>query len=275
MMSNIITAITYLILASLLFFVVYEGIKLHFAHNQSNIRQKLNFLHKKINTLGELITSDARVIMSPLSQRVCLLKIKKLLLVISSIHPSVKTRREINSVDKHLLALPNNYAHYYDEILRPKSESALKQMISNIFLLISVLKQDFLDGMLEQSIYMNEVKELKKLATRLRLEVILENANECIKNERPGLAIMQYNSAIILLSSAAQDCNYTIKMKALVTNLLDSTKDIQEALLTDTKRFDQLTKDRQNSSDKYHESGQTNMDDKDMIFNKTKMYYNE
>jgi len=275
MMSNIITAIIYLILASLLFFVVYEGIKLHFAHNQSNIRQKLNFLHKKINTLGELITSDARVIMSPLSQRVCLLKIKKLLLVIYSIHPSVKTRREINSVDKHLLALPNNYAHYYDEILRPKSESALKQMISNIFLLISVLKQDFLDGMLEQSIYMNEAKELKKLATRLRLEVILENANECIKNERPGLAIMQYNSAIILLSSANQDCNYTLKMKALVTSLLDSAKDIQEALLTDTKRFEQLTKDRQNSSDKYHESGQTNMDDKDMIFNKTKMYYNE
>ncbi len=275
MMSNIITAIIYLILASLLFFVVYEGIKLHFAHNQSNIRQKLNFLHKKINTLGQLITSDARVIMSPLSQRVCLLRIKKLLLVINRIHPSVKTRREINSMDKHLLALPNNYAHYYDEILRPKSERALKQMVSNIFLLISVLKQDFLDGMLDQAIYMNEVKELKKLATRLRLEVILENANECIKNERPGLAIMQYNSAIILLSSANQDCNYTVKMKALVTSLLDSTKDIQEALLTDTKRFEQLTKDRQNSSDKYHVSGQTDMDDKDMIFNKTKMYYNE
>jgi len=275
MMSNIIIAITYLILASLLFFIVYEGIKQHLESNRDNIRYRLNFLHKKINTLGQLITSDARVIMSPISQRVCLLKIKKLLLVINKIQPSKKTRREINSVDKHLLSLPNNYAHYYDEILRPESEAALKQMISNIFLLISVLKQDFLDGMLDQAIYMNEVKELKKLATRLRLEVILENADDCIKNERPGLAIMQYNSAMVLLSGAAQDCNYTIKMKALVTSLLDSTKDIQEALLTNTKRFEQLTKDRQNGSDKYHVSGQTDMDDKDMIFNNTKIYYNE
>jgi len=274
-MSNIIIAITYLILASLLFFIVYEGIKQHLESNRDNIRYRLNFLHKKINTLGQLITSDARVIMSPISQRVCLLKIKKLLLVINKIQPSKKTRREINSVDKHLLSLPNNYAHYYDEILRPESEAALKQMISNIFLLISVLKQDFLDGMLDQAIYMNEVKELKKLATRLRLEVILENADDCIKNERPGLAIMQYNSAMVLLSGAAQDCNYTIKMKALVTSLLDSTKDIQEALLTNTKRFEQLTKDRQNGSDKYHVSGQTDMDDKDMIFNNTKIYYNE
>lgn len=274
-MSNIIIAITYLILASLLCFVVYEAMKQHLAYNQSNTRKKLNFLHKKINTLGKLITSDARVIMSPLSQQVCLLRIKTLLLTINKIHPSLKTRREINSVDKHLLALPNNYAHYYDEILKPKSESALKEMITNIFLLITVLKQDFLDGILDQAIYMNEVKELRKLATRLRLELILESADDCIKNERPGLAIMQYNSAIILLSSAAQDCNYTVKMKDLVTNLLESSKDLQEALLTDTKRFEQLTKSRKNSGDKYHESGQTDMDDKDMIFDNRKMYYNE
>jgi len=254
---------------------VYEGIKLHLAHNQSNISQKLNFLHKKINTIGQLITSDARVIMSPLSQRVCLLRIKKLLLTINKIHPSVKTRREITSVDKHLLALPKNYAHYYDEILRPKSESALKEMLSNILLLVSVLKQDFLDGMLDQAIYMNEVKELRKLATRLRLESILESADDSIKKERPGLAIMHYNSAITLLSTAAQECSYTIKMKELVTKLLDNSKDIQEALLTDTKRYDLLTKNREINIDKYHVSGQTNMDDTDMIFNNTKIYYNE
>jgi len=64
-------------------------------------------------------------------------------------------------------------------------------------------------------------------------------------------------------------------MKELVTKLLDNSKDIQEALLTDTKRYDLLTKNREINIDKYHVSGQTNMDDTDMIFNNTKIYYNE
>ncbi len=274
-MNLIFEYVVYTSLSLTFLFTFFEAFRLHHRIRKNKKTRKITLAHKQISYLSHLFSGDAKKIMSPLSQKICLLNIKKHLLRIQAVNPCQITTNELSFIDKHLEKVPQNSSFHYEKIPKLDSAKSLKESMQNIALIISILKQSYQDGILKQTAYLEEVEKLKTLKLRLRLESLLDNAQTAMQRDRLGIANMHYHNALTLLSTTTIENEYLVKMRKQIQSSLDQTQETLDALLNETKKYDELKEERESLDKKYDQSGNTNMDDTDMIFNNKKMYYGE
>jgi hypothetical protein len=269
-MTQLINYSFYAFITFLILSTVFGSIEQRITARNNKKNKLLTMAHKKINAMGKFIAGDAQLIMSPISQRICLLKIQKSLLDIYKLRPSKATMAEIKALKQRLNKLPVTNAELYQRFPIEQLDTKNNHHVKNINRLIAIFKQAYSANLINRNSYLNEIKSLRHLAFQLKVESSIEKANAAIENEKYSLALIHYNGILTLLESVNEQNAYTQKLRNRINISIKQTKELLDALLTDTRAYENIQSD---SSDKYHQQGAIDLDNTDELFSDKKRYF--